>query len=111
MTDQPRFTALGKLISIVLVAGLITLGVYMIRRGGTDSPASTTTESGEAPEVAEVKVEVPKLAPPAPFQLRDNIVPIEISDTRATRASSPQTAASSRPRTRCSSRTMDSRCG
>ena len=80
MTDQPRFTALGKLISIVLVAGLITLGVYMIRRGGTDSPASTTTESGEAPEVAEVKVEVPKLAPPAPFQLRDNIVPIEISE-------------------------------
>jgi len=80
MTDQPRFTALGKLISIVLVAGLITLGVYMIRRGGTDGPASTTTESGEAPEVAEVKVEVPKLAPPAPFQLRDNIVPIEISE-------------------------------
>ena len=80
MTDQPRFTALGKLISIVLVAGLITLGVYMIRRGGTDSPATTTTESGEAPEVAEVKVEVPKLAPPAPFQLRDNIVPIEISE-------------------------------
>ena len=80
MTDQPRFTALGKLISIVLVAGLITLGFYMIRRGGTDSPASTTTESGEAPEVAEVKVEVPKLAPPAPFQLRDNIVPIEISE-------------------------------
>ena len=80
MTDQPRFTALGKLISIVLVAGLITLGVYMIRRGGTDSPATTTTESGEAPEVAEVKVEVPKLAPAAPFQLRDNTVPIEISE-------------------------------
>ena len=80
MTDQPRFTALGKLISIVLVAGLITLGVYMIRRGGTDSPGTTTTESGEAPEVAEVKVEVPKLAPPAPFQLRDNTVPIEISE-------------------------------
>ncbi len=80
MTDQPRFTALGKLISIVLVAGLIALGVYMIRRGGTDSPATTATESGTAPEVAEVKVEVPKLSPPAPFQLKDNIVPIEISE-------------------------------
>ena len=80
MTDQPRFTALGKLISVVLVAGLITLGVYMIRRGGTDSPATTATESGTAPEVAEVKVEVPKLSPPAPFQLKDNIVPIEISE-------------------------------
>jgi NitT/TauT family transport system substrate-binding protein len=80
MTDQPRFTALGKLISVVLVAGLITLGVYMIRRGGTDSPATTATESGTAPEVAEVKVEVPKLSPPAPFQLKDNIVPVEISE-------------------------------
>ena len=80
MTDQPRFTALGKLISIVLVAGLIALGVYMIRRGGTDSTATTATESGTAPEVAEVKVEVPKLSPPAPFQLKDNIVPVEISE-------------------------------
>jgi NitT/TauT family transport system substrate-binding protein len=81
MTDQPRFTALGKIISILLVAGLITLGVYMIGRGGTSGPATTpATESDAAPEVAEVKVEVPKLSPPAPFQLKDNIVPIEISE-------------------------------
>ena len=33
-----------------------------------------------APEVTEVKVEVPRLSPPAPFQLKDNIVPIEISE-------------------------------
>ena len=31
MNGQPRFTILGKLISIVLVLGLIGLGVYMIR--------------------------------------------------------------------------------
>jgi NitT/TauT family transport system substrate-binding protein len=80
MTDQPRFTALGKLISILLVAGLIALGVYMIQRGGTSGPATTTTGSEDAPEVAEVKVEVPKLSPPAPFQLKDNIVPVEISE-------------------------------
>jgi NitT/TauT family transport system substrate-binding protein len=80
MTDQPRFTALGKLISILLVAGLIALGVYMIQRGGTSGPATTTTGSQDAPEVAEVKVEVPKLSPPAPFQLKDNIVPVEISE-------------------------------
>ena len=81
MTDQPRFTALGKFISILLVAGLVTLGVYMIRRGGTSGPATTTaTGSDGAPEVAEVKVEVPKLSPPAPFQLKDNIVPVEISE-------------------------------
>ena len=81
MTDQPRFTALGKFISILLVAGLITLGVCMIRRGGTSGPATTpATESDANPEVAEVKVEVPKLSPPAPFQLKDNIVPVEISE-------------------------------
>jgi NitT/TauT family transport system substrate-binding protein len=82
MTDQPRFTALGKLVSLVLVAGLITLGVYMIRgRSGSSAPASETAGSGEAePEVQEAKVEVPKLSPPAAFQYRDNTVPIEISE-------------------------------
>jgi NitT/TauT family transport system substrate-binding protein len=80
MTGQPRFTALGKLISILLVAGLVTLGVYMIRRGGGAEPGSTAVEPGAAPELAEVKVEVPKLSPPAPVQLKDNIVPVEISE-------------------------------
>jgi NitT/TauT family transport system substrate-binding protein len=82
MSDQPRFTALGKLVSLVLVAGLITLGVYMIRgRSGSPGPASQTAESSEAdPEVQEAKVDVPKLSPPAAFQYRDNTVPIEISE-------------------------------
>jgi NitT/TauT family transport system substrate-binding protein len=80
MTDQPRFTALGKFISILLVAGLITLGVYMIRRGGSPGVESAATETGTATEVAEVKVEVPTLSPPARFQLKDNIVPVEISE-------------------------------
>ncbi len=40
MSDQPRFTALGKFVSILLVVGLIALGVYMIQRGrsGSDAP-------------------------------------------------------------------------
>jgi NitT/TauT family transport system substrate-binding protein len=85
MTDQPRFTALGKIISILLVAGLVTLGVYMIRGGfgGGDATGSSSAEKpGDAPaaEVTEVKVEVPKLSPPAPFQLKDNTIPIEISE-------------------------------
>ena len=29
--EQPRFTALGRLVSLVLVAGLIGLGIYMVR--------------------------------------------------------------------------------
>ncbi len=83
MNDQPRFTSLGKIFSIVLVAGLITLGLYMIQRGRTGEPAAGGGESageGAAPEVAEVKVEVPKLSPPAAFQYKDNTVPIEISE-------------------------------
>ena len=83
MSDQPRFTALGKFISILLVAGLITLGVYMIRGGGGSGDSGSTADSAEdapAAEVTEVKLEVPRLSPPAPFQLKDNIVPIEISE-------------------------------
>jgi NitT/TauT family transport system substrate-binding protein len=83
MNDQPRFTVLGKLVSIVLVAGLVTLGAYMLlkrARGGSETaPESAQTESGGA-AVQEVKVEVPKLSPPAAFQFKDNIVPIEISE-------------------------------
>ena len=88
MNQQPRFTALGKIVSILLVAGLVTLGVYMLRgrfggsggAGGTAPGAESAAESGSAPEVQEVKVEVPKLSPPGAFQFRDNIVPIEISE-------------------------------
>ena len=88
MNQQPRFTALGKIVSILLVAGLVTLGIYMIRgrfgrsggAGGTAPGAEPAAKSGGAPEVQEVKVEVPKLSPPGAFQFKDNIVPIEISE-------------------------------
>jgi NitT/TauT family transport system substrate-binding protein len=82
MSEQPRFTALGKFVSILLVAGLVTLGVYMIQRGrsGGGDATETATEGSGTPEVSEVKVEVPKLSPPAAFQFKDNIVPIEISE-------------------------------
>jgi NitT/TauT family transport system substrate-binding protein len=85
MNEQPRFTALGKIVSILLVAGLVTLGVYMIRGrsgGGSDatSKGAESAESSGTPEVTEVKVEVPKLSPPAPFVFKDNTVPIEISE-------------------------------
>ncbi len=81
MNDRPRFTSLGKIISILLVAGLVTLGIYMIQRGRTagDAPAADQAE-GASPEVAELKVEVPKLPPAVAFQYKDNVVPIEISE-------------------------------
>ncbi|HEV3484681.1 MAG TPA: hypothetical protein VG106_04695, partial [Vicinamibacterales bacterium] len=79
---QPRFTALGKLVSVLLIAGLIGLGVYMIRGGGGRVAESTeSSEAGSADaEVVDVKLEVPKLSPPAAFEFKDNIVPIEISE-------------------------------
>jgi NitT/TauT family transport system substrate-binding protein len=81
---QPRFTVLGKIISIGLVAGLIALGVYMIRGGSGGGRVVDSTEpaegSGADAEVVEAKVEVPRLSPPAAFQYKDNIVPIEISE-------------------------------
>ena len=54
----------------------------LMRGGGTSAGRRATppTESGEAPAVSEVKVEVPRLSPPAPFNYKDNIVPIEISE-------------------------------
>ena len=82
MNGQPRFTALGRLMSLALVAGLIALGVWVIRRDreSATSPAATDRDSSAAADVTAVQVEVPKLAPPAPVQIKDNIVPIEISE-------------------------------
>jgi NitT/TauT family transport system substrate-binding protein len=86
MAEEPRFTPIGKVLSLLLIGGLIALGVYMVRPGwfggGGTAPAGVPAEgpTGAAPEVAEIQLEVPKLAPPGPFQLKDNIVPVEISE-------------------------------
>jgi NitT/TauT family transport system substrate-binding protein len=76
----PRVTALGKIVSILLVGGLIALGVYMIRGGGDADSGPTASGDDDAPDVAAVQLEVPRLSPPAPVQITDNIVPIEISE-------------------------------
>jgi NitT/TauT family transport system substrate-binding protein len=77
-----RVTGLGILVSVLLVAGLIALGVYIIRQD--DAPATSAGGSGAppggTPEVADVAVEVPRLSPPGSVSLTENIVPIEISE-------------------------------
>ena len=86
MNEPQRFTALGKVVSILLVAGLVALGIYMVRRGGggASAPGAAGAGSGSAPAeeatTTAVKVEVPKLSPAAPIQIKDNIVPLEISE-------------------------------
>jgi NitT/TauT family transport system substrate-binding protein len=82
MSEQPRFTVLGKLVSTILVLGLVALGVFMIQRnrGGSAPEGTESTAPAAETEVAEVKAEVPRLSPPGAFQFKDNIVPIEISE-------------------------------
>ena len=80
MSERPRFTFLGWIVSLALVAGLIALGAYMVMRGGGDETKTSAEAEAEAPAVSEVKIEVPRLSPPAPFNFKDNIVPIEIRE-------------------------------
>ncbi len=80
MADGARFTVLGKLVSVLLIGGLIALGVYMLRgRGGPTAPAPSESAS-ESPQVAEAQLEAPKLGPAAPYQVKDNTLDVEISE-------------------------------
>jgi len=82
---KPGVTVLGALVSVVLVAALIGLGVYMMmgRRGAassTDGTAASAPKGDGSVDVADVQLEVPRLASPGAVQIKDNIVPIEISE-------------------------------
>jgi NitT/TauT family transport system substrate-binding protein len=83
MNDTPKFTALGKFVSILLVVGLVGLGAYMLRGmfgGGAGGGSTAEPPDAEVPAVAEVQVTVPTLSPPGQVQIKDNIVPVEISE-------------------------------
>ena len=84
MADTPpRFTFLGKLLSLALIGGLIYFGLQMVRGRGVQIPGLPTTGSDQAApaEVSEVQAEVPTLAPAAAFELKaDSVVAIEISE-------------------------------
>ena len=84
MTEQPRFTALGKILSILLVGGLVALGVYMLRGRGVGlrpivarktrptggRRAGSLRGQGRSPEVVSAGAAHPQ----------DNTLPIEISE-------------------------------
>ena len=80
---EPRFTLLGKLLSVLLIGGLIAAGAYMVLSRRGEAPAAPDAEqeaaAGDSPAVAEVQVEVPTLSPPRRADQR-HIVPIEISE-------------------------------
>ena len=83
MADQsPRFTFLGKLLSLLLIGGLFYFGYGMLKGKPITLPGFTpSTSASETAEVSEAQATVPVLAPAAAFQLKnDSVVPIEISE-------------------------------
>jgi len=85
--DAPRFTVFGKLVSFLLVAGLIGYGVYLARQrgwwpgsGSGGGSGGSRDGGGAAAEVVDVQLEVPRLAPPAPYQMKGDTVVVEISE-------------------------------
>jgi len=80
-TQRPRFTILGWLISLALIGGLVALGGFMLlRSAGGPKDAADDAASAEGPAVVDVQVSVPTLAPAAPVTIKDNVIPIEISE-------------------------------
>jgi NitT/TauT family transport system substrate-binding protein len=81
MPDQPRFTFLGKLLSLALIGGLIYFGMQLLRGRELKLPSLPGREEALPAEVSEVQTQVPTLAPAQAFQLKaDSVVPIEISE-------------------------------
>ncbi len=84
-----RFTPLGRLLTIVLIAGLIALGVRMLSKSqgnrsgsssGDSSNASGSASAGKTPDVAEARTSVKALAPAAAYVLPENkTIAVEIS--------------------------------
>jgi NitT/TauT family transport system substrate-binding protein len=85
MNEQKQgVTALGAIVSALLVVGLIALGVFMIRRHNAappgDKTAATSSSETAPPDVMDAKVEVPRLSPAGTVQISNNVIPLEISE-------------------------------
>jgi NitT/TauT family transport system substrate-binding protein len=81
VAGEPRVTPFGKLISLLLVLGIVAVGIYMVKGKSSGASSDKATDEDDGPaEVAQLQLEVPRLDPAAPHQLRDNVVPIEISE-------------------------------
>src|SRR5687768_13840526 len=102
-TSGPGLTGLGKLVSFILVAGLIGLSVWVRTRGRGEKRDETTAQEGGGagttavrrvpsaltaqpdtsppPEqLADLMTEVPKLDPPGTYQPKGDVVEIELSE-------------------------------
>ena len=93
-TSGPGLTGLGKLVSFLLVIGLIGLGVFVMKKASSRSADSggggvATGEQGDGGEgaagtppveLADLMEEVPTLDPPAAYQPKGDTVEIELSE-------------------------------
>jgi NitT/TauT family transport system substrate-binding protein len=84
---RQRGSAAGKLITIVLVLGLLGLGGWLVSKDmlkGGDSPLSSLPSSlgggSAAPEPAEPVTGTPVLQSAAPYEMKNNIIDIDISE-------------------------------
>jgi NitT/TauT family transport system substrate-binding protein len=82
MSDQPpRVTFLGKLLSLVLIGGLIYFGFQLLQGKQIRLPTLPGKEESLPGELSEVQTQVPVLPPAVAFQVKaDSVVPIELSE-------------------------------
>lgn len=97
MTKEGSPSGVGKILSLVAIAALIGLGIYIVAAGDDDagdpapvSPSEVATGAAPAPagdgppadlELAESKFEVPRLTPPAAYEPKDpKVIDVEISE-------------------------------
>jgi NitT/TauT family transport system substrate-binding protein len=88
-------SGIGKLISLLLIAGLIGLGIFMVTREGAPPPAPSavvtapptseaTADPGEsvadAKELVDTKLEVPRLPPAGAYVPKDKTLDVELSE-------------------------------
>ncbi len=87
-------SGLGKLISLLLIAGLIGLGIYMVvgrESAPPPEPSPTAVPNGEAEdasgdaivgakELVETKLTVPRLPPPGTYTPKDKTIDVELSE-------------------------------
>jgi NitT/TauT family transport system substrate-binding protein len=79
-------TTRGKLLFTVIFLALVGFGIKQwwpkLKPHTASSSSQAASDSPGAPEIklAETQFEVPKLAPPAPYAPKDNIVEIELSE-------------------------------
>ncbi|MFZ5480420.1 MAG: OmpA family protein [Myxococcota bacterium] len=83
-SQGPGLTILGLIASLLLVAGLVGVGAYVLLRGEKEEASvAATAEEPAAPAgegLVDALSEVPRLDPPKAYAPKDGIVEVELSE-------------------------------